>query len=88
MLWLIIALVIIVIIFKIASTRKTLHGDEAYHTRSLSAKEARAVLGVGDQAGADEVKEAYRRLVGRCHPDHGGTQYLAMLIIQARDRLL
>lgn len=34
--------------------------------------EARAILGVGPHADADEVRRAYRRLARRCHPDAGG----------------
>lgn len=34
--------------------------------------EARAVLGVGPYADADEIRRAYRRLARRWHPDAGG----------------
>lgn len=37
-----------------------------------SPAQARAILGVGVDASADEVRRAYRRLARRAHPDAGG----------------
>lgn len=37
-----------------------------------SRAQARALLGVGEDAGADEVRRAYRRLARHAHPDAGG----------------
>ncbi len=55
---------------------------------TMGAGEARAVLGVGPDAGPDEIKAAYGRLIRRVHPDQGGAAGLAAHLNQARDVLL
>lgn len=50
--------------------------------------EARAILGVGVGATPEQVNAAWRRLMGRAHPDQGGTEGLAARVNAARDRLL
>lgn len=54
----------------------------------MSADEARRILDLGPEATVSDVKEAYRRLMGRLHPDHGGSAYLAAKLNEARDMLL
>ncbi len=54
----------------------------------MSAKEARSILGVGEQADRSEIEASYRRLMQRAHPDHGGSAGLAAQLNAARDRLL
>jgi hypothetical protein len=54
----------------------------------MSLREARAILGVDESAGRAEVESAYRRLMQRAHPDHGGSAGLASQLNAARDRLL
>ena len=54
----------------------------------MSFKEARSVLGVEDSASRTEIIAAYRRLMQRAHPDHGGSSGLAAQLNAARDRLL
>ena len=53
----------------------------------MSPQDARAILGVGPQAGAAEVQAAYRRLIKTVHPDKGGTRGLAAQLTAARDVL-
>jgi DnaJ family protein C protein 19 len=50
--------------------------------------EARAVLGVGSRADAEEIRAAHRRLVSAVHPDRGGSADLTRRINAARDVLL
>lgn len=57
-------------------------------SQALSSAEARALLGVREQATADEIREAYARLMRLLHPDKGGTSGLAAQLNAARDRLL
>lgn len=53
----------------------------------MSEAEARALLGVGPDATAEEVRAAWRRLMAKVHPDAGGTAELAARLTRARDRL-
>jgi DnaJ homolog subfamily C member 19 len=50
--------------------------------------EARALLGLGEQAGPQEIRDAHRRLIARVHPDAGGSAELATRVNAARDILL
>ncbi len=57
-------------------------------SRGMTASEARALLGVGDGATHQEVRDAHRRLIARVHPDTGGSAELATRVNAARDLLL
>jgi hypothetical protein len=54
----------------------------------MTEAEARAILGVGPEAGREEIQAAYKRLMVRVHPDNGGAPGLAVKLNAARDRLL
>lgn len=51
----------------------------------MGLEEASATLGVAPDASAEEVAEAYRRLMNRVHPDKGGATGLAAQLNSARD---
>jgi hypothetical protein len=50
--------------------------------------QALQVLGLAEGATAADVKDAHRRLIAGMHPDHGGSDFLAAQINQAKDVLL
>ena len=50
--------------------------------------EARALLGVGAGADAEEIRAAHRRLIAKVHPDAGGSAGLATRVNAARDALI
>ena len=55
---------------------------------ALDVAEARSILGVAPDATPEVINAAWRRLMGRAHPDQGGTEGLAARLNAARDRLL
>jgi hypothetical protein len=54
----------------------------------ISEADARAVLGVGRDATEADIRAAWKKAMGRAHPDQGGTEGLATRVNAARDRLL
>lgn len=50
--------------------------------------EAARLLDVAVDADAEAVKAAHRRLMMKVHPDHGGSDYLAAKLNEAKDTLL
>ncbi|MBL0932512.1 MAG: DnaJ domain-containing protein [Alphaproteobacteria bacterium] len=54
----------------------------------MSRAEAARLLGVAETASVEEIKAAHRRLMLKVHPDHGGSDYLAAKINQAKTTLL
>jgi len=57
-------------------------------TGAMSVDEAYEILGLKTGASPADIKAAHRRLMKQMHPDHGGSDYLAMKINQAKDTLL
>jgi len=57
-------------------------------SEAMSDTEARAILGVSADATVQDINAAWKRLMGRAHPDQGGTQGLASRLNAARDHLL
>lgn len=57
-------------------------------SEALTDADARAILGVSADATPAQINAAWKRLMGRAHPDQGGTEGLASRLNAARDRLL
>ena len=60
----------------------------ASRNRTMDRAEAYEVLGLSPDASQEQIQAAYRRLMQRLHPDHGGSAYLAARLNQARTILL
>jgi hypothetical protein len=54
----------------------------------IGLEEARALLGLGPTATAEDIRAAHRRRIASAHPDRGGAPGEAARLNAARDRLL
>ena len=63
------------------------NGSGGQHPR-MSTAEALDALGLEAHAGAQEIRDAHRRLMQVVDPRSGGTPYLGMKINEAREVLL
>ncbi|MCB1920425.1 MAG: DnaJ domain-containing protein [Candidatus Competibacteraceae bacterium] len=72
--------------------RERLQGDRRSQSPAdsmvMTLTEAYQILGLSPGASRVDIQTAYRRLIQRLHPDHGGTAYLAVQLNRARDLLL
>ncbi|MSP05448.1 MAG: hypothetical protein EXR05_09500 [Acetobacteraceae bacterium] len=55
---------------------------------TMSSGEALQILGLKSGSSTEEIKAAHRRLMAAAHPDHGGSDWIAARLNQARDVLL
>ncbi|KAA5800969.1 DnaJ domain-containing protein [Alkalicaulis satelles] len=55
---------------------------------TMTRREAAQILGVAENASADEIRQAHRELMKKLHPDAGGSGPLAAQVQEARDVLL
>lgn len=62
--------------------------DSPWTRTSMSDEEACEILGVASDATAEEIESAYRRVMKSAHPDHGGSDWMAAKVNQAKDVLL
>ncbi len=54
----------------------------------MTVEEAREILGLGMNPSRQDIIESHRKLIGKVHPDKGGTAGLAARLNDARDCLL
>jgi len=74
--------------------QQTKQGYEHHSSQSptnsgnMGKEEAYEVLGIPSEASKEEIISAHRKLMQKCHPDRGGSTYLATKLNQAKDCLL
>lgn len=55
---------------------------------NMSREEALEVMGLEETATQEEINAAYRKLMAQCHPDKGGSDWMASKLSDARKVLL
>ncbi len=64
------------------------HKTQAAPSKDMSRKEAFEILNLGEDASKQDIKDAYKRLMQKVHPDNQGSDWMAAKLNQARDLLL
>lgn len=62
--------------------------ENSGHGGSLTDREALDILGLEAGASRDEIVQAHRRVMQKIHPDHGGSNYLAARVNEAKEQLM
>lgn len=71
-----------------SSQRSSDNTSSRHASTTMTREEALQVLGLEPEADDAEIREAYHSLIQKLHPDHGGSDYLAAKVNQARDVLI
>jgi len=64
------------------------HSNSVVNSNTMSRADAAKILGVSIDASKQDVKEAHKKLMHKCHPDRGGTDALAAQINKAKELML
>lgn len=62
--------------------------DSPWTKTGMSAEEACEILGVAAGATPKDIEDAYRQAMKSAHPDHGGSDWMAAKVNQAKDVLI
>lgn len=54
----------------------------------MTRKDALDILGLKEDASAEDIKAAYKKLMKKVHPDQEGSEWMAAKLNQAKDLLL
>jgi preprotein translocase subunit Sec63 len=63
-------------------------GARKSRASAMQPADARALLGLQENASLVDIRDAHRRLIAKVHPDAGGSKELAARVNQARDTLV
>lgn len=74
----------------LAGKAKSFRGNNqaSRSSTTMSREEALEVLGLEGKATKTEINAAYRKLMAQCHPDKGGSDWMAAKLSDARKILL
>ena len=60
----------------------------AQTSNAMTEEESLEILGLKDDATPKQIKDAYKKLMTKVHPDHEGSEWMAAKLNQAKDLLL